>query len=226
MRGSLALVEGERLLAEYTLQSSLSYLNRLLPGIQRLFEDTGRQVAEVQLLAVCLGPGNFTGLRIGLSTAKGLALALGCPVVTVGSLEALAANFPFSTRPIGAIMDAKKNEVYAAFFRCDEQFPQRVGDFLLLPPEDLAARLTSPTILTGPGLERYDQLLKSQVGENGLWAPPELSHIRAGVLARLGLRQLALGQTAAIDQLTPFYLRAADAVLPGPPKGGCASFNS
>ncbi|MFP3868134.1 MAG: tRNA (adenosine(37)-N6)-threonylcarbamoyltransferase complex dimerization subunit type 1 TsaB [Desulfobacteraceae bacterium] len=217
-RGSLALLQGGRPLAEYTLESPASYLNRLLPGIHRLFQDTQRQLAEVQALIVSSGPGNFTGLRIGMSTAKGLALGLDCPIVAVPTLESLAANFPYTLLPICPILDAKKNEVYAAFYQCEQEIPKLIGDYLLITPARLAERLNQPTILTGPGLDRYGPFFQSQKADQVLLAPPELRHLRASVLARLGLKRLQQREPVAIDQLTPFYLRPAEAELHRPPE--------
>lgn len=212
-RASLALVEPERLLAEYTAESPVSYLERLLPAIEQLLRDTQRHREEIQALIVSAGPGNFTGLRIGIATAKGLALALGCPVAAVPTLDTIAANFPYASLPICAVLDAKKNELYAAFYRCPGDTPERSGDYLRLSPEKLAERVTAPTILTGPGLERYGDFLKARLADFGYWAPPELRHVRASILARLGRRQLAHGPLPSVDQLTPLYLRPVEVEL-------------
>ncbi|MGQ9921640.1 MAG: tRNA (adenosine(37)-N6)-threonylcarbamoyltransferase complex dimerization subunit type 1 TsaB [Desulfobacca sp.] len=212
-RGSLALVADNRLLAEYTLESPASYLNRLLVGIEQLFVDTGRTLQEVGLLVVSAGPGNFTGLRLGLATAKGLALALDCPLVAVNTLDALAANFPWSALPVAAILDAKKQEVYAALYHCHNGTAIRQGDYLLLQPAALAAALQTATILTGPGLERYGALFQELLGAKAVLPPPELRLVRASVLARLGLAHLEAGQVPNLDCLTPFYLRPADAEI-------------
>ncbi|OPX20659.1 MAG: tRNA (adenosine(37)-N6)-threonylcarbamoyltransferase complex dimerization subunit type 1 TsaB [Desulfobacca sp. 4484_104] len=213
VRGSLALLQGERLLAEYTLESPASYLNRLLPGIDRLFLDIQRQPTEIKAVIVSSGPGNYTGLRIGMSTAKGLALGLDCPVVAIPTLETLAANFPFTPFPICPVLDAKKNEVYAAFYRCKQGFPEILGDYLLVTPAALADRITGPTILTGPGLERYGPWWQSRLGRHAVLAPPELRHLRASALGRLGLFRLEHEQPCFLDQLAPFYLRPAEAEL-------------
>lgn len=215
-RGSLALVADDRILAEYTLESPASYLNRLLVGIEQLFVDTGRTLKEVGLIVVSAGPGNFTGLRLGLATAKGLALAQGCPVVAIKTLDALAANFPWSSLPVAAIIDAKKHEVYAAFYHCQAGAPVLRGDYLLLPPPTLAASIQAPTILTGPGLERYGALFEELLGTLAVLPPPELRLVRASVLARLGLAHFANGEVPASDRLTPFYLRPADAEIKRP----------
>src|SRR4030042_498641 len=111
-KGSLALAEDDRLLAESSLPSPGTYLQRLLPGVEELLQTAGRSLKEVGAIAVSQGPGNFTGLRIGLATAKGLAWALSCPLVPVPTLEALAAPFPYQPHPVAVLMDAKREEVY------------------------------------------------------------------------------------------------------------------
>jgi tRNA threonylcarbamoyladenosine biosynthesis protein TsaB len=215
-RGSLALVADQRLLAEYTLESAASYLNRLLASIDHLLKDTGHTIQDVNLFVVSQGPGNFTGLRLGLSTVKGLALAVGCPVIAINTLDALAANYPFVTLPVCPVIDAKKHEVYAALYTCQTEAGQLRGDYLLLPPAALAARIQEPTLITGPGLDRYAELFKEVLGDLAVFPPPESRHVRAGVLARLGLEQFAAGQIPDLDKLTPFYLRPADAELKKP----------
>jgi tRNA threonylcarbamoyladenosine biosynthesis protein TsaB len=215
-RGSLALVSDQRLLAEFTLQSSASYLNRLLAGIDYLLQASGHTIHSVGLIVVSQGPGNFTGLRLGLSTAKGLSLAVGCPVVAVNTLDALAANFPFTELPICPVIDAKKNEIYAAFYQCEAAAATMSGDYQLLTPKNLAARIVNPTLMTGPGLERYGFLFQELLGDRAIFPPPEFNYVRAGVLARLGLEQFLTGGIPDPETLTPFYLRSADAELKKP----------
>lgn len=219
-RGSLALVSNQRLLAEYTLDSPASYLNRLLASIDFLLQESGHTIKDVSLIAVSHGPGNFTGLRLGLSTAKGLSLAIGCPVVAVNTLDALAANFPFADVPICPVIDAKKNEIYAAFYRCGSAVGKLSAHYLVLSPRALAGRILEPTLITGPGLERYGSLFKELLGDLAVYPPPEFNYVRAGVLARLGLEQFLAGNIPDQDALTPFYLRPPDAELkkPGGPE--------
>jgi tRNA threonylcarbamoyladenosine biosynthesis protein TsaB len=212
-RGSLALVAEQRLLAEYTLESSASFLNRLLAGIDHLLGETANTIQDVNLIVISRGPGNFTGLRLGLSTAKGLALAVGCPVIAINTLDALAANFPFAALPVCPVIDAKKHEVYAALYHCRAAAGQLVGDYLLLPPAALVDRILEPTLITGPGLERYGSLFQEGLGDLAVFPPPEFCHVRASVLARLGLQEFAAGRIPDLDKLTPFYLRPADAEL-------------
>lgn len=208
-KGSLALVAADRVLMEYTLESHGTYLTRLMPGVEALLSHTGRELAELAAVAVSLGPGNFTGLRIGLATAKTLAWSLGCPLVPVPTMEVLAAQFPFYPHPIGVVMDAKRGEVFWGLFRCPEDRPEVKEGPLRLAVRDLPARLSFPLLLTGPGLEVHQEALAPHLTPEIALAPPELRLPRAPTLARLARYRLARGQTANPAQLVPTYLRPA-----------------
>jgi tRNA threonylcarbamoyladenosine biosynthesis protein TsaB len=208
-KGSLALVAADRVLMEYTLESHGTYLTRLLPGVEALFSHTGRELADLAAVAVSLGPGNFTGLRIGLATAKTLAWSLGCPLVPVPTMEVLAAQFPFHPHPIGVVMDAKRGEIFWGRFRCHEDQPVIEEGPLRLAVRDLPARLSVPLLLTGPGLEVHQAALAPHLTPEIALAPPELRLPRAPTLARLARYRLERGQTADPAQLVPTYLRPA-----------------
>ncbi len=206
--GSLALVAEEEPLAEWQLGSPVPYLQRLLPDLDRLLQATGLSLAAIDLIVVSAGPGNFTGLRLGLATAKGLALVLGCPVVAVNTLDALAANFPWASLPVCPVLDAKKQELYAAFYQVQAE-PVRQADYLLLAPEALVAEVKAPTLFTGPALARYGRFLTDRLAGLAVLAPPECRQIRASVLARLGRQEWAAGRIPDLEGLSPFYLRGA-----------------
>jgi len=208
-KGSLALVADDRLLAEYSLPSPGTYLQRLLPGVEELLRAAGRSLQDLGAIAVSQGPGNFTGLRLGLATAKALAWALNCPLVPVPTLEALAAQSPWQPHPTAVIMDAKREEVYLGLFRCPEELPHPLAEPQRLPVAALPARLQPPLLLTGPGLEAYADFLGPHLDPEITWAPPERRHPRAATIARLGRLRLQQGLTIAPQQLVPAYLRPA-----------------
>ena len=208
-KGSLALVADDRVLMAYSLESHGAYLTRLMPAVAALLADTGRQPADLTSVAVSLGPGNFTGLRIGLATAKTLAWSLNCPLVAVPTMEVLAAQFPFSLIPIGVVMDAKRGEVFWGRFRCPEDQPLLLEGPRRLPVGDLPARLAPPLVLTGTGLDVHQEALAPQLSPEIAWAPPELRRPQAPTLARLARRRLEAGLTANPAQLVPTYLRPA-----------------
>ncbi len=203
--GSLALIEGERLLVEYSLESSGTYLSRLLPRLAQLFAAAGRGPADLGALGVSVGPGNFTGLRIGLATAKTLAWSLNCPLVPVPTLEVLAAQVPSQPHPIGVVLDAKRGEVFWGLYRCPADQPQVLAEPVRLPLAELARRLTPPLVLTGFLLGSLPTLPQEGIS----LAPPERRFPRAATVARLARQRLEAGLTAAPEQLVPTYLRPA-----------------
>jgi tRNA threonylcarbamoyladenosine biosynthesis protein TsaB len=208
-KGSLALVAEDRVLREYSLDSHNAYLTCLMPGVAAILKKSGKDVADLTAVAVSTGPGNFTGLRIGLATAKTLAWSLNCPLVPVSTLEVLAARFPGSPDPIGVLMDAKRGEVFWGLFRCPEDRPQVLEGPLRLPVSELPARLRPPLLLTGPGLDAHRETLARLLPPEIAWAPPEMRLPRASILARLASHRLKLGLTANPAQLVPTYLRPA-----------------
>jgi tRNA threonylcarbamoyladenosine biosynthesis protein TsaB len=208
-KGSLALVEEERLLAENSLNSPGTFLQHLLPGVAELLQAAGRSLKEVGAIAVSQGPGNFTGLRIGLATAKGLAWALGCPLVPVPTLLALAAQIPFQEHPTAVLMDAKREEAYLGIFNCPGELPQALAEPRRLAVAALPGQLKPPMTLTGPGLNAYGDFLEKRLSPEITWAPPSRRHPRAATIARLARLRLEQGLAVAPQQLTPTYLRPA-----------------
>ncbi len=208
-KGSLALAAGDRVLLEYSLESHGDYLTRLMPGVEAILRQTGKEVSDLAGVAVSVGPGNFTGLRIGLATAKTLAWSIGCPLVPVPTMEVVAAQVPVQPHPLGVVMDAKRGEVFWGRFLCPEDQPRALEGPLRLPLADLPARLHPPLLLTGPGLDAHREALTGLLPPEIALAPPEVRWPQAATLARLGRRRLEAGLTANPAQLVPTYLRPA-----------------
>src|SRR6267378_930979 len=151
LAGGAALLDGDLVIGEYVLDIRITHSERLMATIDRLLSDAAWSVRDLEGLAVSVGPGSFTGLRIGLSTVKGLALALALPIAAVPTLDAMAATLPFAALPVVPVLDARKREVYASLYRWDGGAMRRVWDYLALAPADLAQRLGEPTVLLGDG---------------------------------------------------------------------------
>jgi len=198
-------------LAEGEHRESRSHTASLPALVDEVLGRAGVSVEDVEGLAVSIGPGSFTGLRIGLALAKGIALAGGLPVVGVPTLEALAwvADAPAGTT-ICAALDARKREVYAALFWATSAAPRRLTPDLALAPEALAARLTAPCVVVGDASEVYGDVL----GACGEVRPFATHHPRGGVIARLGSARLAAGEGRNPGPLEPTYVRPPDAELP------------
>src|SRR5262245_25257207 len=135
MIGSVALVDGGRIVGESMLDVALTHSERLMAMVDRLLGDCGWKADRLEGLAVSIGPGSFTGLRVGLATVKGLALALDLPVVAVPTLDALASNIPFADAPVCPILDARKAEVYLSLYCTRDGRAQRLWEYLALAPQ-------------------------------------------------------------------------------------------
>jgi tRNA threonylcarbamoyladenosine biosynthesis protein TsaB len=212
-QGGAALVGEGGLVSEYTLNVEVTHSERLLPAIDRMLADAGVDLGAVGGLAVSIGPGSFTGLRIGLSTVKGLAYATGLPVVGVPSLEALAWTIPAARWQICAVLDARKQEVYAGLFRHDASRLRRVMEDRALAPEALCAKIRTPTLFVGDGIGPYGELFGRLLGARFLLPPAASRGARPACVAELGRARLLRGERDAIAHLVPSYLRPSEAEL-------------
>jgi tRNA threonylcarbamoyladenosine biosynthesis protein TsaB len=215
MCGSVALVAHGRCLAEYSLDVPTTHSQRLLRQLERIREDVGIEWRELAGLAVSMGPGSFTGLRIGLSVAKGLALAVNLPLLGVSTLDGLARQVvaPPGTR-VCALLDARKQEVYAAFYECDGNgLPLRTGFDLVLRPEQLAEQLAGPIILVGDGAVAYREIFRNRLGAAAIFAPPASHFPRAASIGLLGEELLARGELLDPVASVPIYVRASEAEI-------------
>jgi len=144
--------------------------------------------------------------RIGLSTAKGLALALAIPVAAVPTLDAMAATLPFAALPVCPVIDARKGEVYASLYRWSGHRMRRDWDYLALSPADLAERLGEPVILIGDGARAIES-------PHGRWPAPQHRVPSPATVGFLGLERLRAGETITAPDLVPLYLRPSEAEL-------------
>jgi tRNA threonylcarbamoyladenosine biosynthesis protein TsaB len=210
---SVAVRIGERLAAETAVVSGRTHSVHLQRMIRETLALAELDLAQLDGLAVAVGPGSFTGLRIGISTVQGLAVAVGKPCAGVSSLEALAwAGRPWP-HAICALMDARKGEVYAGIYRdcrgrLEPTAPERVA-----PIEDVLKPMGAPHLFVGDGAECHRERIRAVLGELAVFAPPERGFARAGAVARLAQPLLAAGQGVDPARLLPRYLRQSDAEL-------------
>ena len=212
LSGGVALLDGDRLLGEITLNIAVTHSERLMSAVDRVLADCGLAPADLDGLAVSAGPGSFTGLRVGIATVKALAMALDLPVAAVPTLDALAARLPFADAPVCPILDARKGEVYLSLYRWRDGGMAREWDYLALPPELAAARISGPVILLGDGIEACRPWL-ARLGTEARVAPAALRLPSAAAVAGLGRAALAAGAGVGAEVLAPLYLRPSEAEL-------------
>src|SRR5256714_7524118 len=188
MAGGVALLEDARLVGESLLDVRTTHSERLMLAIDRVLADAGCEARHLDGLAVAVGPGSFTGLRIGLAAVKGLAFALGRPIAAVPTLDAMAAGVPWTTRPVCPVLEARKREVYASLYRWDGLTMRREWDYLALAPAALGERLTEPVLGIGDGAALIVSPWMTLV-------PPVRRGPSAAVVGWLGHERLRRGET-------------------------------
>lgn len=208
--GSVALCTVGGIVVSRYFDVGLQHSQRLFREVEAALEAAGMAVGAVRAVAVAIGPGSFTGLRIGLSAAKGLCLAAAKDLVPVSTLEALAARLPFARLPVCAVLDARRREVYAALYDTTTGVPVELAPPRAIAPAQLAQeRAGAATIYTGDGATAYRDLLADHSAAQ--FAPLPCARPHAGAIGWLAWSKLDKGQTADLDSVEPAYLRSPDA---------------
>jgi tRNA threonylcarbamoyladenosine biosynthesis protein TsaB len=226
--GRFALAEGNELLAYRPVNVSGSYADALLPVVDDLFHETGRELRELGAIGVTMGPGSFTGVRIGIATAKGLAYGLGIPLVAVSTLAAMAAALLAETSACEhaiPVLDARRGEVYAAVYRRAGCWVEPLNEPAVLPPDAWweKIRLQVPdleqlvwggdgvALLVGQGKNLRPEMRTKGTPVLHHWSASHPATARALVLA-MGDRTGPLSECHPFE-LRPLYLRASDAEI-------------
>jgi len=204
LTAGVALLDGERVLERR--ERVTTHSERLLPLVDELMREAGLQPGDLDGVACAAGPGSFTGLRIGLATAKGLCFATGKPLVLVSSLAALAARAPAGPT-VCATIDAFKGEVYAGLFVVEDALPRPLGDEQVLPPDALAAQLDDSMWMVGDGVIHYPALLGGRRLVDHDPAP------RPADVARLAAVRLRRGEHDDLAAAGPRYIRLSEPEL-------------
>lgn len=211
--GGIALLEDDQLIAELTTCTQKTHAERLLPLIKTLLGSIDTKIEDVGGFALTTGPGSFTGLRIGLATIKGLAWSLNKPVVGVSTLEALAMNIPYSDKPVCPMLDARKKEVYAGIYKCNDNWPACIMDDTAISPQLLIERIKEPTIFIGDGVNVYRDVIKNTLKDLAIFAPFHLWSIRALNIGLLAWNIFKKGGAGDSENVNLNYLRASEAEI-------------
>lgn len=213
--GSVALTKGGvrngKVLAEATAQPEVTHSRRLLGSVDWVMQAAGVSWEELDGIAISLGPGSFTGLRIGMAAAKGIVFAAQKPLIGVPTLDAIAAlSCPVIDRPLWCLLDARKQEIYAACYQSGAHgLPEQSTPVAALRPEQLLERISGPALLAGPGLREYHEFFAQQ--EDLQLIPPALSTPSAARIGFLAAEQLLRGEIQDPARIAPLYVRASEA---------------
>jgi tRNA threonylcarbamoyladenosine biosynthesis protein TsaB len=213
MTAGVGIVEDDEVLVDLKFDVKITYSEVLLSTIDMALKTTGLRIDDIDGFAVSIGPGSFTGLRIGLSTVKGLCFASGKPLASVPSLDALASLSLYCQYKVATLLDAKKSQVYAAIYDTSEGELKRESDYLVVGIEDLVKNISKRTLFVGPGAKLYQKELIHFLKDKACFALNEQSLPSGACVARLGLKKLMSGRTEEITNLEPLYIRISEAEL-------------
>ncbi len=214
---SLALTAGGfcsgRVIASLALVGSVTHSRRLLGSVDWLLKESALRLADLSAVAVGLGPGSFTGLRIGLATAKGIAQGANKPLIGISTLDILAASVR-SDQLICAVLDARKKEVYSCFYRCDkDHVARRCGEPAVHSPRQLVDSIAEPVVMIGDGAFSCRKLLTGSEKELIDFVPAQQNIPAAAVLGFLADERYGRNLFLKASDGVPIYVRASDAEL-------------
>ncbi len=210
--GSVAVIDGDNLVAEHTLNIVQAHSSRLMPAIDGILKWSDITADTLDGCAVGIGPGSFTGIRIGVATIKSLCYALDKPIVGVSTLEAIAYNLRWTNGIICPLLDARRSEVYGAIFQGGSEW-QRLSEDLCLSIEALLDRLDPHTSsnrtinFVGDGLATYGDVVRERLNERVHFADPIFNVPRGATIAHLGKQRLQNGDIDDYWNLVPNYVR-------------------
>ncbi len=205
---SLSLADGDRVYFEINWYSGQNHTVELLPRLVYLIKQHGISVKTISAIFVARGPGSFNGLRVGISTAKGLAFSLGIPVVGISTLSLAAYQHAYSSLPVCPVFDARRGEIATAIYQMKAGKWCQVMSDNLSTPEALCSQITGQTIFCGDMTANISGKLRDGLGDRAIIPPPAFRLRRGAFLIELGQRELAAGKASDPATLQPLYLRS------------------
>ena len=199
----VALADPGRVVSARSWYSAVNHTAELMPAVSETLKGAGLAVNDLSAIAVALGPGGFSALRVGMSVAKGLALASGRPLLGIGTLDAEAQPYLQSGLPVCALLDAGRQEVSSALF---DTAGQRLREDLICPPDELLTDLPETVLFCGEAVASHADLLRERLGHRAVIAGPSPA-ARLWALAQLGQQRLESGEADDLATLQPYYLR-------------------
>ena len=210
--GSIALIDGENLVAEHTLDIVQAHSSRLMPAIDSVLKWGNITVDDLDGCAVGIGPGSFTGIRIGVATIKSICYAADKAIIGVSTLEAIAYNLRWSNGIICPLLDARRSETYGAIFKGNTNW-QRLSEDLCLPIDAFLERIKEDTPsdctinFVGDGLTTYGDAVRENLGKQVHLADAIFNVPRGATIAHLGAQRLQQGDSDSYWTLVPNYVR-------------------
>ncbi|HDQ03534.1 MAG TPA: tRNA (adenosine(37)-N6)-threonylcarbamoyltransferase complex dimerization subunit type 1 TsaB [Deltaproteobacteria bacterium] len=208
---AVALLKNKEIIYDKIIRTQMTHSEVILPQINEAMEKSGVNISEVDLFACSLGPGSFTGLRVAVSTLKGMILALSKPAVGVSSLAALALNIINTDKLICSVIDAGRGQVYTSLFNYDDAgiLQQITPEQAVWPQNVLSKNVNGDVVCVGDGALKYENIIKGTNKSEVIIAQNNI--IKASSIGILGLEKCRRNELLNPDNCVPVYLRIADA---------------
>lgn len=214
MSSSAALMSEEKLIAEFTVNHKKTHSEKIMPQIEAMLAACGIDISDIDAFAASVGPGSFTGVRIGVATAKGFAQVLKKPCVAVSALSALALGARTFEGIICPVLDARRNQVYNALFESDKRALRRITEDRAMALDDLLKELEScgkDVVFTGDGVPVFGDKISAVLGEKAFFVQKSFSFNLASLVCEAAEEKLKRGETVSPDGLVPHYVRLSQA---------------
>ncbi len=211
----LALVADGKILAELNWRCGQNHTAQLQSNLSFLLDRNGLDIKSADCIIVARGPGSYNGLRVGISTAKGLAFSLGVPVIGISTLEAEAYQYAETGLPVCPVLNAGREEIATAIFRKEDNRWRQIVDEHLTTIGELCAGIAEKTLFCGEYLPSVSDELAARLQEKAVTISPVTGLRRAGYLAELGLRRYQSGDYDDATTLQPRYFRGPSITSPG-----------
>ena len=213
---SIALANGKEIIKEINFAGERLHAQRLFPLMQQLFHETGYKINKTEIVAVGTGPGSFTGIRIAISAAEGLAMAIDKPVIGIMGLEAMALRGCRQGRVVCSMIDARRREIYACVYECmDDYNLKQIIKPAVWPVEEMCDLLYgyADIYIVGSGGVIYQTILKEKLGDKITFAEADDNYPHAGAIAYLAWRSCIKKDFIAARKVEPTYLRQSEAEI-------------
>ncbi|MEK6765637.1 MAG: tRNA (adenosine(37)-N6)-threonylcarbamoyltransferase complex dimerization subunit type 1 TsaB [Planctomycetota bacterium] len=207
--GSVAVCDGNTVVGRQTFGKASNHVKEIVSSLENVFNKIKWKPEDIDLIAVSIGPGSYTGLRIGVTCAKTLAYGLGKPVIDVPTLDVLAENVKDDVKNICPVLDAKRKKVYACVYDRNNSRNKRITDYLIITPDKLIDILPESALIFGDGVPPYKDIFAQK--ELTISEDKNLGIADAADVARLGLERYEQGERCEINSLVPLYLRKSEA---------------
>lgn len=206
---SLALYDGQKVFCEWSVDNGFTHSEKMMPQLDMMLENSSINKKAIQGISVSMGPGSFTGLRIGIACAKTMAYALKIPVCAVPTLTSLAYNLPVDDVWLSPLVDGQKGNVYQAIYQWQQGKLQTIKEIEFLPYNDVLSFLAQ----SGKDCLLMGEELPGELPENVRQAPANCFKPKAASVAMLGYERLVKGESDDVFSLEPYYMKKSEAEI-------------